>query len=211
MAHLHSVYDTDSHFSIDPITRSIRNESSKKVTVMQYDHNSERFTFEVPRFIEGHDMSDCNRVEVHYQNGDCEGVYEVDDLQLSPEDENVVICSWLLSQNCTRFASALDFRLTYKCVADNGSLDYVWSSAMYKGISVSKGICNSETVVEQHADVLEQWERTLFEGRLPAVTESHNNQIMQVVNGVWTAVPIDDSAVKTFVDEYISSALEGDY
>lgn len=168
MAHLHSIYDTDSHFSIDPITRAIKNESPKKVTVMQYDHNSERFTFEVPRYVEGHDMSICNRVEVHYQNGETKGVYEVKDLQLFPEDENIVICSWLISQNCTKFAAALDFRLTYKCIADDGeTLDYVWSTAMHKGISVSAGISNSDDVIEQYADVLEQWEKTLFENMVP--------------------------------------------
>lgn len=163
MAHLHSVYDTDSHFSIDPITRTIKNESPKKVTVMQYDHNSERFTFEVTRYIEGHDMSICNRVEVHYQNGDTKGVYEVKDLQVYPEDENIVVCSWLISQNCTKFAAALDFRLTFKCIADDGTtLDYIWSTAMHRGISVSAGISNSDAVVEQYADVLEEWEQILF-------------------------------------------------
>lgn len=46
---------------------------------------------------------------------------------------------------------------------------------------------------------------------LPAVTAADNDKILQVVNGAWSSVPVADSAVKTFVDEYISSALEGDY
>jgi hypothetical protein len=45
MAHGHNVQDTDSRFIINPITRAIRNESSKKVSMIQLDHNSERFTF----------------------------------------------------------------------------------------------------------------------------------------------------------------------
>ena len=44
MAHKHSVYDTDTHFSINQITQAIKNESSSKTTLIQYDHNSERFT-----------------------------------------------------------------------------------------------------------------------------------------------------------------------
>ena len=48
MAHIHSVYDNDTHFKIDPATRQISNESGK-VVLMQNDHNSERFTFEIPR------------------------------------------------------------------------------------------------------------------------------------------------------------------
>lgn len=46
---------------------------------------------------------------------------------------------------------------------------------------------------------------------LPDVTGEDNDKILQVVDGVWTVVAVGDSAVKTYVDEYISSALEGDY
>lgn len=46
---------------------------------------------------------------------------------------------------------------------------------------------------------------------LPFVTGADNGQIMQVVNGTWTSVPVAESAVKTYVDEYLSAALEGDY
>lgn len=43
------------------------------------------------------------------------------------------------------------------------------------------------------------------------IAEADNGKIMQVKDGVWTAVSIEESSVKTFVDEYINSALEGDY
>lgn len=165
MAHLHSVYDTDTHFSIDPITRAIKNESSKKIKVMQFDHNSERFTFDLPRMIEEHDMSLCNRVEVHFENGATKDVYEVKDLGLSPAADDVVICSWLISQNCTQNAAALNFRLTFKCVAEDGTLDYSWSTEMHRGISVSGGANNSAMIVERYSDVLEQW-RQRIEGKL---------------------------------------------
>lgn len=46
---------------------------------------------------------------------------------------------------------------------------------------------------------------------LPTVTEEDNSKILQVVNGAWAAVKVEESSVKTFVDDYISSALEGDY
>ena len=69
MRHIHSIYDTDQHFIIDPIDRSITSEA-EKVTLMQNDHLSERFTFELPRYIEGHDMSLTDKVEVHYLNID---------------------------------------------------------------------------------------------------------------------------------------------
>ena len=65
MAHKHSVIDTDKHFVIDPVTREITN-NSEKLSLMQNDHNSETYTFEIPRNIDGHEMALCNVVEIHY-------------------------------------------------------------------------------------------------------------------------------------------------
>lgn len=48
-------------------------------------------------------------------------------------------------------------------------------------------------------------------GGMPEVTEEDNGKILQVVNGVWGIVALADSAVKTYVDDYISAALGGDY
>ena len=45
----------------------------------------------------------------------------------------------------------------------------------------------------------------------PAVSAADNGKIMEVKNGKWVPVTVSESSVKTFVDEYISSALEGDY
>jgi hypothetical protein len=45
----------------------------------------------------------------------------------------------------------------------------------------------------------------------PAVSEADNGKIMEVKDGKWVPVTVSESSVKTFVDEYISSALEGDY
>lgn len=45
----------------------------------------------------------------------------------------------------------------------------------------------------------------------PAVSEADNGKIMEVKDGKWVQVTVSESSVKTFVDKYISSALEGDY
>lgn len=157
MAHTDIIKDSDKCFEIDPITRVIRNASPTKTTIIQFDHNSERFTFTLPRFIEGHDMMECNRVEVHYLNGATPGVYEVDDLKISAEDENKVTCSWLISQNATQYTGALHFLIRFSCVEADGTIKYVWNTDIFKGINVITGMFNSNIIVEQHADVLEQW------------------------------------------------------
>lgn len=167
MAHLHSIYDTDKHFKIDPITRNITTESPK-MTLMQYDHNSERFTFEIPRFIEGHDMSLSDSVRIHYINIGAtstdrqSGVYEVDDVQISPDGGDVVIFSWLISRNCTQFNGTLNFAIRFNCMT-NEELDYSWGTGIFAGIKVSNGLDNSEVVIDSYVDILEQWKRDFLE------------------------------------------------
>lgn len=162
MAHIHSVYDTDSHFSINPITRTIKNESSNKNLLIQHDHNAERFTFEIPRYIEEHDMSEVTKAEIHYVNIDAAtkaqstGLYEVDDLQICPGEDNIVILSWLISGNATKYVGSLNFIVRFVCLTGS-TIDYAWHSGVYSGITVGKGINNTEEVATEYADVLEQW------------------------------------------------------
>lgn len=46
---------------------------------------------------------------------------------------------------------------------------------------------------------------------LPTVSQSDNGKILQVVKGDWAIVKLEDSYVKTYIDNYIASALGGDY
>lgn len=166
MAHVHEMRDLDSHFTIDPITRTIKNDKSLKTTLIQYDHNSEIFTFELPRYIDGHDMTLCNRIEIHYINVGSEtrkqnvGVYEIEDFSISEDDENIMVWSWTVSNNATQFVGSLSFAFRFACLSDT-VIDYAWSTSPYSGISISNGIYNGEMVIEEYKDILEQWERKI--------------------------------------------------
>lgn len=164
MEHKHSVYDTDARFSINPITRAIKDESSSRTTLVQYDHNSERFSFEIPRYVEGHDMSLCNLVQIHFINIDAKtkaenaDVYAVDDMQVNPDKEDSVVLSWLISRNATLYAGTLSFILRFACIGDDGKIEYAWNTAKYTGIPVSDGINNTEIIIEEYSDIISQWE-----------------------------------------------------
>lgn len=168
MGHIHSVYDTDAHFKINPITRKLSAEGNSKVSLVQFDHNSERFTFEIPKLVEGHDMSSCNKVEVHFINVDkgkkkqSTGVYLVDDMQVSDENKDVVIFSWLISRAATLYEGSLNFIVKMICET-NEVIDYQWNTEIYLGISVSTGINNSDVILEDYIDVLEAWKATITE------------------------------------------------
>ena len=168
MPHPHQIYDSDKHFVIDPITRNITNNSSK-LTIMQYDHNSERFTFEIPKIIEGHDMSLSDIVRVHFVNiGSTKtntnfGVYEVDDMAVSLDNPDTVTFSWLISGAATEFNGSLNFAIRFYCSSDGGIIEYSWGTSIYSGIIVSNGLENSEIIIEEYIDVLEQWKQEVID------------------------------------------------
>lgn len=164
MTHNHNVLDMDSIYIIDPITRTIKNESSSKAMIMQNDHNSERFSFEMPRYIEGHDMSLCDKVEVHYLNISSNkrlqnsGLYTVTDL--NPTDEKVKF-SWLISENATRLIGTLNFLICF-CCTNNGTITYSWHTAIHEGIPVSRGIDAGSMFPSEYVDIIAQWEDTVI-------------------------------------------------
>lgn len=162
--HRHPIYDDDPHFIINPITRKIRYEQGGQLPVLvQGDHNSEVYTFEIPRYIDRHDMMLCDVLQIHYINIEANnnmnrnsGIYEIKDMQVSPDDENICVFSWTISANATAFIGALSFSIRLAC-SEASKLTYVWNSSPYNSIPVSETYNNSTLVVEQYADVLETW------------------------------------------------------
>lgn len=166
MGHTHPVYDTDTHFIIDPITRAVTNAESKKTLLMQNDHNSEEFSFELDKVVEGHDMTLCNQIEIHYSNVDQTkrnsslGVYEVNNLEVT-EDGNKVAFTWVVSENATLYAGSLNFLIKFMCVED-GVVTYRWNTGVNNTITIAKGLQNGEAVTENYPDILTQWKEELF-------------------------------------------------
>lgn len=167
MAHGHPVLDTDSHFIIDPITRSITNAASKKTLLMQNDHNSERFSFEIDRYIEEHDMLLCDKIELHFINVDSAtkeksiGVYEIDDFAINKDDATRATFTWLVSENATKYAGSLNFLVLFACT-DGDQVVYRWNTAINNSIIIAKGMNNGEPIAEIYPDILLQWKNDLF-------------------------------------------------
>ena len=164
MGHTHSVIDNDLHFSIDTLTREIHN-GSKKVKLIQGDHASEIFTFEIPRYVDGHDMSLCNKIAVHYINvgttGNNPDVYIVTDVAIN-ESEDKVTFSWTIYRTATKYAGTLNFLIKFSCIDEDGTITYQWNTDIFKGITVSSGIDNEGTIVEEYYDILEKWKNEIL-------------------------------------------------
>lgn len=210
MAHLHEVRDSESRFIIDTVTRTITSESSKKKTVIQGDHNSERFTFEIP-CVDGHDMSICNKVEIHYINIDgtdktkkSPGVYEADDLASSGD---VVTFTWLLSRTGTQYAGTLNFLVHFACIVD-GVEEYAWNTGIFQSITVGSGMNNgTEEAIEPYLDVLAQWKARLFgigdteEQRLLAVSQEQQEIIAATGHAVLETIPDEYEELSDLADQ----------
>ena len=161
----HSVIDSDILFHIDPFTRQITSSDAQKNILMRGDHHSECFTFEMPRYIEGHDMSLCNSVMIHFINSEVSkkkdnayisGVDYISDLKVSDTDDTMVTFSWLIDGNATIYAGVLKFGFTFKCL--NGTkILYSWGTDVYDGIKVLDSIGADLSFEIDHIDAIAQW------------------------------------------------------
>ena len=158
MTHVHKIVDSDVHFIIDPATRAITSET-RKLYITQYDHNSERFTFKIPRIMEGHDMMECDTILVDFNNASTTkkdnnvGEYISTD---KVEDGEFVLFSWLVSQDATKLVGSLSFSVSFICHDDDGNIVYEWGTDTYKRITVLEKSRYSQAIVEKYPDVLEQ-------------------------------------------------------
>ena len=161
------IVDSDKFFEIDVKSRQMSSPDQKN-SIVQFDHKSERFTFRLPRIVEGHDMLECNAIEVHYVNIDMVtkeevlGIYEIKDIALDKNDSEYVTCTWLIEQNATQKVGLLKFAIRFMRIDSEGEIEYSWNTAINSNILVTQGICNSGVIAEKYADILEQWRAELF-------------------------------------------------
>lgn len=163
------VTDFDTAFVIDSITREITNPKLTKKVLIQNDHNSERFTFEVPRYIEGRDIALCNVVEIYYVNIEgrtkkrATGVYTVDDMRAYPFECDVMTFSWLISQNATAHEGNLSFMVRFAQVTDDAKVKYSWQTTVYSDISVLESLESADIYEREYVDIIQQWKNSVME------------------------------------------------
>lgn len=198
MTHLHDVHDTDVHFRIDPSTKKILSNTLRKIVITQGDHNSIIITFELPRYIEGHDMMECTNIEVHYDNINArkkdeksKSFYRVKDKKLS-EDEEFVIFSWSIEKEATVYNGSLEFSIRFACIT-HGVIEYDWFTPTNNQLYVSAGKSNTDHVAEKHKDKLEQWKDEILEGVGAGVSEE---QITKAVTDYLTENPVSAGATQ---------------
>lgn len=168
MEHIHGSYESENLFKISPFTREIINKSEIEIVITQCDHHSERFIFELPKIVDEHDMTLCSAIRVHYINIGTngthnKGVYDITDLKVNEDDDEIVNFSWLISKNATSLNGSLNFAIQFICETD-GKIDYAWSTVPYKQIKITETYDNSDDVIDEevYEDILSQWKEELY-------------------------------------------------
>ena len=189
MPHEHPIIDDDARFQVNTDTKALVDSEPNKRTIVQYDHNSERYTFEIPRYIEGHDMSLCNVVEFQFTNIDKTTKEEVDgflpltDLHVSAENESKVICSCTIDKICTQHVGPLHFSIRYACEESDGTVEYEYNTRKYTRISIADGMGNREEVDAVKAQIAAYIEREGYE-KAPAtyiLVDEDGNEVPAVL------------------------------
>lgn len=172
MSHPHDITDTDRAFTIDPISKMITKVTDAKVTIMQYDHNSERFTFSMPLEVEGHDMSKSDKIEIHFINSGTgtsvstravhPGIYRIKDKDkhVNTEESPTFEFSWLVGEESTQLAGTLSFLVKFVCEGE-GEAGYKWHTHPCTFINIPAGMNNADEIVKIYPDVIADIEKRL--------------------------------------------------
>lgn len=198
----HPVYDTDKHFTVDPVTGVLGTEM-KKITLVKRTHNSERFTFKFPRTVEGHDLSLCDKAEVHFLNIDAvtketsKGTYAIEDVQASEEDVETITFSWLIDGRATEYVGSLHFSIHFKC-EEAGKLLYRWPTATFSNVQITDGVDNGDVAMEEYKDIVTEWMHEIEQSIDETVSKAVDDLVGDAV----------DKAVEETVGDAVDKAIE---
>lgn len=187
----HEVIDDDTHFIIDPVTRTITNPDSADIVLMQHDHNSEIFTFEIPKVIEGHDiLTTSAMVQIHFRNISLDGKESSSGLSMaSPRYSNeydngeTVLFSWSIPKEATMYNGILAFAIRIACT-DNFVIQYDWHTEIFAGIPVLETIDNSDSEAKVFEELLARYKDELCESLVSKVTEQLNTDMNSITSKV---------------------------
>lgn len=167
MSHNHILVDDDNRFIIDGETRQITNLSGNRPSVMQFDHNSEILVFQMPRELEGHDMSLCDEVRILYKNTGSSTVNGrpviadaplIEDVAVDPEDDSVITFSWTIPGFATSCSGTIAFQFKFVCRDENGEVLFKLYTGQYSFIEVRPSMDIEDVLEENYPDFFDEVE-----------------------------------------------------
>ena len=185
---------------IDPVKRKISTKD-EKIRLVQYDNNSVKIYFEIPRYVINHEMLDSSTVEVHFDNISSDrkqknsDIYKVTDITVDREDENKVIFSWLVGKNATQLVGSVEIALHFGRTDDP---EYAWHTTNYSGINVFEGKHNETPVVDMYPDAFYELKRELEQKIEDAVENIEPVELAQDLEGNAEDKAVSQAAVNAY-------------
>lgn len=229
----HFVIDDDGVFVINPATREITytrdgEEAYYDLPVLvQGDCNSERLTFKIPKTVEGHDMSTCNLIRIHYITIDSATSSQYKDAYDVPlsdidatSDEDYLRFTWLVDRNVTQTVGPISFAIQFACTVSSErtetSVDeetgeettvtvtvvnnlYSLSTKPYTELSISDGINNTKQAAEDFEDKYNSIVITWHNDIEAAISRSNASNIKSIDQ---TTTSPDDSGINVVTVTY---------
>ena len=130
MAKHRGIKDSGEYFVINPVSRKITVPHAHKSIGTVGDHNSEQITFECPKIIDGHDISQCEKryVTWHNVNGEV-GHDRLDIVEVEQGAEGMLYLSWIIRDGLTVAKGVIEFSVHFEDFDENGIRLYRWSTA----------------------------------------------------------------------------------
>ena len=135
------IADEGERFVIIPSTRKISVPQAYKIIGAVGDHNSEQLTFECPRYVDGHDVSECASHFIKWTNAlGKPGTSAVDGIVV---DGDNVLFTWTIPALATMAAGIINFTITFEDIDENGKLLYRWSSATCQECQIAASLIDT--------------------------------------------------------------------
>lgn len=147
--------------TIDLETREIHIPASIKHLGVESDDDVLRLDFSMPRWYNNEiDLFTFDK-RINYQNARGGGdVYKIDDAVAT---EDAFTFTWLVGRNAAMFKGAVKFNVCLKNTHPDDTATVLREfNTTVATLNVLEGLETSEAVVQEHADILEAWERKLF-------------------------------------------------
>lgn len=135
MATIHSgVVDDGAKLQILPSTRQITVPASESILGVEGDHKSAEITFQCPKIIDGHDVSECDSHYISWTNAiGRPGRYDIKEITV--DDDNMYF-KWLITGTVTESAGDISFSVHFRDYDDEGLVLYKWGTTSCTGLRV---------------------------------------------------------------------------
>jgi hypothetical protein len=140
MANHSNIKDSGLFFTIVPEKRQVVVPETHKIIGVVGDHMAEQLTFEIPKTIDGHDISGCARRYVAWKNAKgTTGSDALVELTDPPEDakEGMLYFTWTVRDQLTEAKGQISFSLHFvDVVIGGGGVIYHWGTTDCKNCEI---------------------------------------------------------------------------